>query len=283
MHNSALDFAATSLACVCANLVTHPADTMKSRQMYAGERASVWRVAANMVRTEGLVAFYKGLPAGLWRAVISGGGRLTIYNQVKSLLGEDRMTHAGFAGRTTLGMISGGLAAVLAAPFDLVRTRQQVVQHRSAPTTRNGMFHVLRTIIRTEGLRGLWAGSSAMFARQIIFTAVQVSTYDRSKALCLDMGGSDSITTHLYASMISGVATTLATAPVENVKTLMQMMPPTQSAAGHVIRAVYWQHGLLGFWRGSMPLYVRIGPQTALVFCGMEYFRTAFGVAGSIV
>lgn len=282
MHNSLLDFSATSLACVCANLVTHPAETLKARQMYAGAGTSVWRVAADMVRTEGVVSFYQGLSAGLWRAVISGGGRLTIYNQAKSALGEDMLHRTGFAGRAALGMWSGGLAAVLAAPFDMVRTRQQV--NRSSGGG-GGMFQMLGLIARTEGLPGLWAGSSAMFVRQVTFTAAQVSTYDRAKTMCMQQvgGGADDMAIHFGAAMISGVASTLATAPIENVKTVLQMTPAAHRTVGNVIRAVYGQHGVFGFWRGSLPLYVRIGPQTALVFVGMEYFRTLFGVQGSIV
>jgi hypothetical protein len=161
------DFTAVSLACICANLVTHPAETLKTRsQTFAGVEPNLFRLASQIARNEGYVRpFYQGLSAGLWRAVISGGGRITIYNQIKIYLGDDVMAGAGAGFRSCLGMAAGGVAAVFAAPFDMVRTRQQTHKIRAGNST-PGLGHVMLTVLKTDGVRGLWAG----FLRLLFFT-----------------------------------------------------------------------------------------------------------------
>lgn len=198
--NSAFaDFTATSLACVVANLFTHPFEMLKVRQqIYASAsktsaEPNLIRLIAEIARTEGPIRpFYSGLSAGLWRAVISGGGRLALYNQFKLVLGEDRMAQSGVATRISLGVLAGGLAAVFAVPFDLVRTRQQSFKQSSpaaatssSATSAPGMFQVIRDIVNKEGVRGLWAGSSATFVRQAIFTAAQFTSYDQAKLFAI--------------------------------------------------------------------------------------------------
>lgn len=78
------DLLSTSLACIAANLVTHPLEMLKVRQQLGVHGAtSLPTLTKHIVKTEGVKALYKGLSAGLIRAVVSGGGRLTIYNQLK--------------------------------------------------------------------------------------------------------------------------------------------------------------------------------------------------------
>ncbi len=50
------------------------------------------------------------------------------------------------------------------------------------------------------------------------------------------------------------------------------------SGVATVVRDVWATHGVRGFWRGAAPLYLRLGPHTALVFVGTEYCRRLLGV-----
>jgi hypothetical protein len=175
---------------MAANLVTHPLEFLKVRQQLyvspTGARGepSLLRLLPEILRNEGVLPLYTGLSAGLWRAVISGGGRLTIYNQLKLAAGSDVVAASGATGRAMLGVVAGGLAALLAVPFDLVRTRQQAVKrvgsglHQGAGT---GMGTIFVDVARREGLRGLWAGSVPTIVRQMLFTAVQLASYDQTK------------------------------------------------------------------------------------------------------
>ena len=55
-----------------------------------------------------------------------------------------------------------------------------------------------------------------------MLTAAQCATYDESKKIWMSMtGGGDTPTTHIGASMITGLVTTTLTAPVDVIKTNM--------------------------------------------------------------
>lgn len=58
--------------------------------------------------------------------------------------------------------------------------------------------------------------------RAAVLTAAQCATYDEAKkAWMLLVGGGDSLSTHVGASMVSGLVTTTLTAPVDVIKTNM--------------------------------------------------------------
>lgn len=284
------DFSAASLASMSANIVTHPFETLKVRQQLSRtETGSMLAVARSMIAKEGLQSLYRGLGAGLVRGMISGGGRLTIYNQLKLALLDERATdpfaiqrllqrpeYAGVV-RAGLGMTAGILAAMIAAPIDLARTRQQAAGLKQG-TVAPGMLTILRQLLQQGGIRGLFTGTSAVFARQAVFTAAQLSTYDQSKKAIADLSDSaiDSYSTILLASLVSGVASTLATAPVEMVKTRMQMSTGTGFVSTCAL--TFRQEGLLSFWRGGTALYLKLAPHTLIVLVLTEQFRLLFGV-----
>ena len=59
-------------------------------------------------------------------------------------------------------------------------------------------------------------------ARAAVLTAAQCATYNEAKTAWMNMtGGGDTLSTHVGASMISGLVTTTLTAPVDVIKTNM--------------------------------------------------------------
>jgi solute carrier family 25 uncoupling protein 8/9 len=139
---------------------------------------------------------------------------------------------------------------------------------------------VTARLVRESGVRSLWTGSGVAVARCAMLTAVQCATYDRAKLLAMGASGlsATDARTHLAASLISGVASTTATAPFDNVKTIqiVRRLPGALDGA----RAV-WRDGggVKGFFRGWWSIYLRIAPHTVIVFCSLERIRGALGIA----
>ena len=102
------------------------------------------------------------------------------------------------------------------------------------------------------------------------------------------MAGSDDPAAHIAAavpaSAVAGFAATMASCPAENIKTVMQAKT-SEAEAGNprrsMVETVSWMartNGVLSFWRGWVPLYVRLGPHTLLVFVLSEKLRGLFQV-----
>lgn len=278
---SLLDLAATSAACALGYGCTHPLETIKVREMLApaGSHRSMLALAIRIVREEGFSQLYSGFSAGLARAIVQGGGRLFLYDQTKRALPKQ---YSGTdAGRLAAGTFAGMGAALAATPIDTVRTMQQsatrTIGHgTTAPPL--GALGVASKLVREGGVLSLWTGSGAAASRCAVLTAVQCATYDRAKQVAISACGlrADDVRTHLAASMISGVASTTATTPFDNVKTVQIV---SRLDAWRAARAV-WRDGggARGFLRGWWSVYLRLAPHTVIMFVSLERMRSELGI-----
>jgi len=94
------------------------------------------------------------------------------------------------------GALSGGVAALVTTPFDVGKTRQQVIRHTGATgnkavrTTRpeeQAMPRFLMHIYREQGLAGLFKGWAARCLKIAPACAIMISCYEFSKKMALDM------------------------------------------------------------------------------------------------
>lgn len=262
------DFLATSTSSILANVVTHPFESVKVHQQLSGN--SMMQV----LRSQTLRSLYAGFSASVARAVISGGGRQTIYYGLKSALLSNRPRDESslFGLRVALGMGAGLAAALLAAPVDMARTRQQSAAAASKKNV--GLIAVLRDAYRAGGFRGLFRGSSAVFARQVMLNGSQLATFDYAKAFCAKSFSlpSESVATQVSAAALSGIACTVCVAPIEAIKTQMQVSRMSMREASSFI----WSNGggIRGFWRGSIALWIKLAPHTVIVLTLTDTFRS---------
>ncbi|XP_005062303.2 PREDICTED: mitochondrial 2-oxoglutarate/malate carrier protein [Ficedula albicollis] len=155
-------------------------------------------------------------------------------------------------------------ATVFVQPLDLVKNRMQLSGAGAKGREYRTSLHALGSILRHEGLRGIYTGygpprtppattlhlqilgssletpwdpplnlSSLHVlgsvppsgARAVVVNAAQLASYSQSKQFLLDSGHfRDDILCHFCASMISGLVTTAASMPVDIVKTRIQNM-----------------------------------------------------------
>lgn len=272
-----IDLCLTGTASIVANLFTHPLETIKVRQMVSG--GSSLTVGYTLVKHEGWLALYKGINAALVRAVISGGGRLTGYDFLKQVAIQRNIlspqpTVSELPLRGAMAVTAACFAQYVAAPVDLVRTRQAMYKGPIADAP--SILAVARKVVAQDGFRGLFAGSSALMGRAASFNIAQLLTYDECKyQAVLHLGlRPDSVVTHVVAASGAGLAATTASAPFENVKTYSQLHG--KAPISHSIRSIYASAGIMGFFRGWTPLYLKIAPHSLIVFVTMEFLRNTY-------
>lgn len=118
----------------------------------------------------------------------------------------------------------GGLACVAAGqPFDTVKVKLQTFPHlyKSIPDC------IRKTYVCNRGIRGFYAGSTPAFITNLIENAVLFLVYEHCLSLIRwsnSYSSNDvSLIHHSFAGALSSVAATVTYAPVDRVKSLMQV------------------------------------------------------------
>jgi solute carrier family 25 carnitine/acylcarnitine transporter 20/29 len=196
------------------------------------------------------------------------------------------------------GMFSGFLTSLVTTPVELAKCRLQVHTERGAAQRYAGSIDYLRQLLAARGLRGPYWGLCATLARDVPAWAAYFVTYDyvrwwlRSDPLPLSASlsvlssstaaprvspDSTSFSTGaiLTAGACAGVAAWAVSYPMDVVKSIVQTMPESTSAAelriSHIIARERAANGWNFCWRGLWPTLIRAAPTSAVVFLGYEH------------
>ncbi|KAI9666439.1 MAG: hypothetical protein M1821_004375 [Bathelium mastoideum] len=216
-------FAAGSVARVVAALFVSPIEMLRTRMQHAegatGVMSETMRGLRMMVGSEGYRSLWRGLSLTLWRDVPFSGLYWWGYEVGRDMLvqsrGEARTVSGSADGallpmgqRPTLaeqshstllldsfiaGAGSGAVAAFVTTPFDVGKTRQQVVRFSSRqltrlpdgqlPPERRSMPQFLWHIFKTEGTHGLFKGWAARCLKVAPACAIMISSYEIGKKM----------------------------------------------------------------------------------------------------
>jgi hypothetical protein len=121
-----------------------------------------------------------------------------MYTPLKAALGADTQDGSGLGRKVAAGMLSGSLAAGISNPSDLIKTQMQ-----KGAGAESSALAVLARTVRTEGVRGLWVGTTPSMARAALLTAAQCATYDELKLFFVrGLGWEDNLNTHFTGGRV---------------------------------------------------------------------------------
>ncbi|XP_038222491.1 mitochondrial 2-oxoglutarate/malate carrier protein [Zerene cesonia] len=272
-----LKFAFGGLAGMAATCVVQPLDLIKTRMQLSGGGRSSFTVAGEIIAREGFVALYAGLSAGLLRQATYTTTRLGVYSWLFDSYKEKHGGEApGFAMKTALGIAAGSIGAFVGTPAEVALIRMTADGRLPAEQRRNykNVMDALLRIIREEGVLKLWRGATPTVGRAMVVNAAQLSTYSQAREMFVGYVP-DGITLHFCASMVSGLVTTIASMPVDIIKTRIQNAAKGQSQMA-VVTNLLRNEGVLSLWKGFLPYYARLGPHTVLTFIFLEQLNAAY-------
>jgi len=266
------------VASAMAACFTHPLDLIKVQlQTQQDSKLKLIPMTTSIVKKHGFFALYNGISASLLRQLTYSTARFGVYEALRP---QDGKSFSFFMKCTTAGL-AGGIGGFVGAPADLINVRMQNDSKLPAEARRNYKNAVegLVRVSREEGVTALWRGSSMVVSRAILMTIGQLAFYDQVKHLLLASAMfDDNIATHLLASSMAAGAATTITLPMDVLKTRMQNSKPGQyKSILHCVQEVA-RSGPLGFFKGYIPAFVRLGPQTILTFVFLEQLRIRFGI-----
>ncbi|XP_035223670.1 mitochondrial thiamine pyrophosphate carrier-like isoform X1 [Stegodyphus dumicola] len=165
-----VNFTCGALAGCIATTGSLPFDVMRTRLVAQGEPKTyknMFHAATVMIRTEGLLSFYKGLSPTLIQIMPNAGAQFAFYKFFQGLW--DFVFQKGSSQTTAVqssccGAASGIAAKVLVYPLDLIKKRFQVQGFEEARKAfgavrrYTGVLHCASCILREEGFIGLYKG-----------------------------------------------------------------------------------------------------------------------------
>jgi len=280
-------------SCMAAASVTNPIDVLKTRLQIQGElsttatttgRNGLIKSTIQIIENEGFLALYKGLGPSLLRESTYSTLRMGGYDLIKGYF-VDSNGKTNLLSKVLSGGVSGALGASIANPSDLIKVRMQA--HSMSGAKYQSISQAFIEIIEKEGIRGLYKGVSPTTQRAALLTASQIPSYDHFKHMLLDhkVIESEGLKLHTVSSILAGFVASVATSPVDLIKTRIMNQPIDQYGKGTLYKSSFdclvktvKAEGILGLYKGFIPNWLRIGPHTIVTFIVFEYLRKLGGI-----
>lgn len=186
---AAESFISGASAGAAATAATYPLDLLRTRFAAQGNDDRVYtslrRAIAMIGRDEGPHGFFRGLTPALWQIVPFMGMFFSVYEALRHPLSQTNLPFGG--GSAVAGTMASIIAKTGVFPLDTVRKRIQVqgptrsrYVHKNIPDYgRLGTVGMIRTILKNEGMRGLYRGLTVSLLKAAPASAVTVWTYER--------------------------------------------------------------------------------------------------------
>eukprot|EP00026_Physarum_polycephalum_P012943 Phypoly_transcript_13295.p1 GENE.Phypoly_transcript_13295~~Phypoly_transcript_13295.p1 ORF type:complete len:320 (+),score=20.18 Phypoly_transcript_13295:86-1045(+) len=265
------------LAGVLTCVAFYPLECMEARlQVFAQQKGGLGGevkpklglvgISKQMLAQEGVFGFYKGLLPTLLGSAINWGLYFGIYEYQNNVW---KQTHEpSVVGYLRSAIIAGAVCTVVVNPFWVLKIRLATSKSSA------GMISALQSILKTEGVLGLWKGVGISLVG-ISEGAVQFVSYEFLKVIAGPTPAG-----RLFAGGVARLIAGLATYPYLLLRSALQAQNCPYSSLSDAIQKINARDGLGGFYRGLVPNLIRNVPPAACMFFLVSYLRFAlFGVA----
>jgi len=173
------------------------------------------------------------------------------------------------------GLGAGMTEAIFAVtPSETIKTKLIDDAKRPNPQYR-GLIHGTVSIVKTEGILGIYRGLFPVMMRQGANSAVRFTTYSTLKQFVQGVarpGQTLPSTITFGIGAIAGLVTVYTTMPLDVVKTRMQSLEAKAQYRNsfHCAYRIFTEEGILRFWTGTTPRLTRLVLSGGIVFTVYE-------------
>ncbi|KZT27068.1 mitochondrial carrier [Neolentinus lepideus HHB14362 ss-1] len=275
-----------------AVLCMQPLDLLKVKYQVSttspkgGLGKAIWLSLKEIKDRQGWKGLYRGVGTNITGNASSWGFYFLFYNMLKKRAAGDDPNYRMSAGQYLLcSAEASAVTAMITNPIWVVKVRMFTTQADS-PTAYRSLWHGLSSIVRIEGFKGLWRGTSLALVG-VGNGALQFMAYEKMKQWGFDRkrtsyakmdkeytAEDDKLSNTAYTVMsgASKLFALTATYPYQVVRARIQNnalvhLYPTIPAC---ISRTFREEGLRGFYRGLGANLVRILPGTCVTFVVYE-------------
>jgi len=239
------------LGSTVAEIIVYPFDTLKLLQQIQG--LGTWECCQNLMATQGVAGFYRGMPGRLFQTVASNGMFFFLQTLFKN---NFKRAGKGVSSSIMLNMLAQQCNRLLTTPLDVAANI-----HQTDPNSK-GFIQAMIKVVQSEGLKGLWKGLGVSLLLStnpaLMFTLV-----DKISTMLLSFKGtgrnrnrgeqSDRMLSAGEMFFVSGTAkmvATLLTYPLIRAKTIMQTVKGASPSLFITLARLIKNEGLKGMYVG---------------------------------
>ena len=196
LRKEVVPLVAGSVARVFAAMTVSPLELIRTRMQFRGiEDGKLKPVVMDLVqsiRSGGFRVMWRGLQPTLWRDVPFSAIYWTVLEPSKHFIttrilqGEEVTWWQNTLVSFVCGAISGSLAAAITTPFDVAKTRQQLLLKTPAIKSSrcpSSTWHQLKQIWREDQWKGLTRGMGLRIAKVAPACAIMIGSYEFGKVV----------------------------------------------------------------------------------------------------
>lgn len=277
----------------CNGLMDHVCDCgtqttwFERRNHFNGTMDAFYKIS----KYEGVTSLWSGLSPTLVLAIPATILYFVSYEQLRlnlrRIYNDNRMVmevNDPVTQPSWIPMMSGATARIISAtavsPLELIRTKMQ--------STKLSYFEVgqaLKSLVKNDGVFGLWKGVTSTLLRDVPFSAFYWMTYEQLKNR-FAVNTAPSFGLSFMCGALAGSIAAAFTVPFDVVKTHQQIElgeqvfsnQPTgkQASTFATMMKIHNQFGMKGLFTGIVPRLIKVTPACAIMIATFEHGKIFF-------
>jgi len=255
---------------------THPIELVKTRMQASG--GSIGGTISAVLKNEGVLSFWKGLPFAFGRELSYTSVKLGAYTPLRNAMGASS-PDAPIYLKFLAGAITGGVGSVIGNPFDVCKTMAQT------NTGGTSLGALVTNLYRDQGIGGFYRGVEVNIMRACILNATKMGVYDITKGIVAENTGwsRKDVKTSFASAFVAGFFMTVTVAPADMLRTKLMNQPTDAKLYDGFVdcaKKTIAEGGVTSLWRGFIPIWARFAPQATLQLMTIEVIYKQMGFAG---
>ena len=232
---------------------THPIDVIKTAKQ-TGTKLSTF------------TDLYKGIQAALIREATYTSCKLGLYAPTRAFYNDMFGVNDSFTSKFLAGSTSGAIGSVVGNPFDVLKTRMITGQNTS-------ITKLAKQIYGTSGVSGFYNGVQVNIMRACVLNGTKMSCYDQIKGIISSKTkwSRNDKRTQALSAFCAGFFMSCTVSPFDMARTTIMNNNKN-------IKYIYDTYGLLGFYRGFFPMWMRFAPVATGQLIVYDQLRMLFGM-----
>lgn len=241
---------AGSFSGISEAIITWPIENIKTQMQFFDKKNNFRDTTKNIYKIQGLKGFYKGLFPVLLLNIPKAAIRFYSYEFM-----NEKLYHYDRNKRIILSGLYAGFieSTFITVPSETIKTK--MIKNPSLS---------FWDIVKKEKI---YLGYIPTLMRQSLNQSSRFFFYENYKELFPKKNNSS------FYSFIGGVGagcfSVIISSPADLLKT--QLQEGTNKSIFFLIRNVYNNNGIFGFWRGSLARFLRVAPGQGIMFLTYEY------------